>query len=177
MPIIGEPHTCCQDVDMLSNGVRVSELAFFPFTTSLRFRMRINVLLMTAVICAVALVQGDREMFLLGVLLPSCDVPIEMVFFIVRRRRAMTCHNGEDRNATVVKKLTYPMGGLSAVVIRYSAHGTVIESSRRVPLRIWLRLRVGDSVHIRIDREQATSWVFRWEEEGSADSDQLARED
>jgi hypothetical protein len=134
----------------------------------MRFRVRITLLAMAGLACALAVALGERAIFVLGGFSLFSDVPMEAVFFVVRRRRAIAYHNGEDRDATIVKKRAFPIGPQFAVIVRYSARETVIESSRHIPFGIWLPLRVGDSVHIRVDPEQATNWVFRWEEHEAA---------
>lgn len=148
--------------------VRAPELALFPWTASLRSRIRIILLVMAGLTFGLGVALRECGLYVLGVFSLLCDVPIEVVFAMVRRRRAIAYHSGEDKRATVVKKRAFPIGPQFAVVIRYSARDTVIESSRHVPFSIWLPLRIGALVPIRVDREQARNWVFRWEEQGSA---------
>lgn len=157
----------------MSNGsrprqqaARASELALFPFTASLRLRVRVTLLLMGGLACALAVALGERALYVLAVFLVFCDVPIELGFSLVRRRRATVYDNGEDQVATVVRKRAFPIGPQFAVVVRYAARGTVVQSSRHIPFNAWLPLRIGDSLHIRVDRERPTNWVLCWEEKG-----------
>jgi hypothetical protein len=144
----------------------VSELACFPFTATLRGRIRGVLFLMVAITCGLALVVEEQAIYVLAAFFVMCDVPVELVFYIVRGRRVAAHSNGEDRVGIVIGKRAFLIGPQHAVIIRYSVEGTVIESSRQIPLAAWLQVRIGEPVEIRVDREHPRNWVFCWADSG-----------
>ena len=137
-----------------------SESVFFPFTSVLRRRIRAVLFAMTAIACFLAIVLREHAFFVLGGAALLSDAPFEVLFLIARRRMALVLSGGELLAATVVRKRTFPIGPQHAVLLRYSTHGTIVESSRQVPYEVWLPLHAGDLLHIRVDRERPRNWVL-----------------
>jgi hypothetical protein len=146
---------------------KVPELIFFPFTAVLRVRLRIMSLIMGAVAFGFAIFLKESAIYILGAFFLFCDAPMEVIFFLVRKRRFKAYHNGEVCDGTVVKKKAFLMGPQFAVVIRYSVEGKVFNSSRHIPYGEWLRIKLGDSFQIRMEREQPNNWVFCCSEKDS----------
>ena len=145
-------------------STRISEFLFFPYTTSLRFRVRVTLLLMAAITGGLGIVLREDAFYVLGAFSLLCDVPIEAVFFTVRKRRTAAYCNGEDRVGTVVRKRAFCIGPQFAVGLRYSMGSTIVESSRQIPFEAWLPLHVGDTLQIRVERDRPRNWAFCWTE-------------
>jgi hypothetical protein len=142
----------------------VPEHALYPFTTGVRRQMWLMLLFGGGFACTLAVVQREVAWYGPAAFFILAALPMELVFRAVRRRRMTAYCNGEDCVATVVKKGTVLRGPQYFLVIRYSLREAAFESRRLTPLRAWLRVGTGDSVPIRVDRDDGKNWVFCWTE-------------